>query len=125
MAAVNAVASYSSAMRYECGLETDLQFQGVKMVKTVLFASVAAALSFGASAQAMPLSNVGGTTSPSVVLVAGGCGVGWHPTPVGCRPNGGPVVVAPVVVPGPYWRGPGWHFYHGCWRGPHGAVHCD
>jgi hypothetical protein len=96
------------------------------MLKSVLFASAVATLAFVASAQTMPLSSsVAGASS--VTLVAGGCGVGWHPTPVGCRPNGGPVVVAPgpvVVAPGPYWRGPGWRFYNGCWRGPNGGLHC-
>jgi hypothetical protein len=95
------------------------------MLKSVLFASAAATLAFCASAEAMPLSgNIG--ASPSVTLVGGGCGIGWHPTPVGCRPNGGPVVVGPVVVaPAPYWRGPGWRFSAGCWRGPRGGLHCD
>jgi len=91
------------------------------MLKSVLFASAAATLAFCASAQAMPLSSDIGGSSPSVVLVAGGCGVGFHRGPAGgCRPNMGPVVVAPV----PYWRGPGWRFYNGCWRGPGGRVHC-
>jgi hypothetical protein len=95
------------------------------MLKSVLLVSAAATLAFCASAEAMPLSaNIG--VSPSVTLVGGGCGVGWHPTPVGCRPNGGPVIVGPVVVaPAPYWRGPGWRFSEGCWRGPRGGVHCD
>jgi hypothetical protein len=39
-------------------------------------------------------------SAPSnVILVAGGCGRGWHRGPGGgCRPNA-PVVVAPVVAP--------------------------
>jgi hypothetical protein len=110
----------------EAASQSECDLKGVKMLKSVLFASAAATLALCASAQAMPLSgNLGGASSPSVTLVAGGCGVGWHPTPVGCRPNGGPVVVAPVVVaPVPYWRGPGWRFYNGCWRGPRGGIHC-
>ena len=52
------------------------------------------------------------TASPDTLLVAGGCGPGYHPNRFGaCRPNmGGPVVVAPVVacrrvwVPGAGWR---------------------
>jgi hypothetical protein len=110
----------------EAASQSECDLKGVKMLKSVLFASAAATLALCASAQAMPLSgNLGGGSSPSVTLVAGGCGVGWHPTPVGCRPNGGPVVVAPVVVaPVPYWRGPGWRFYNGCWRGPRGGIHC-
>jgi len=93
------------------------------MLKSLLFASAAATLALCASAEAMPMSNgIGATSSPSVVLVAGGCGRGWHPGPGGCVPN----VVGPAVVvePLPYWRGPGWRFYNGCWRGPRGGVHC-
>jgi hypothetical protein len=51
---------------------------------------------------------------------AGGCGIGFHPTPYGCRPNGAvvvvpgaAVVVAPpvVVAPAPVVCGVGfrWH----------------
>ena len=97
------------------------------MRKSMLFVSAVATLAFSASAlQAMPLSgNVSGVSSPPVVLVAGGCGRGWHPGPGGaCVPNGGPVVVVPGPVVGPYWQGPGWRFYNGCWRGPRGGVHC-
>ena len=58
------------------------------MLKSVLFASAAATLALCASAQAMPLSSgIAGASSPSVTLVGGGCGVGWHPTPVGCPPQ--------------------------------------
>ena len=130
MLELSAVASYSCAMRYELRPRSLNRFsvryfKGVKMLKSVLFASAAATLPSCASAEAMPLSgDLGAYTS--VTLVAGGCGIGWHPTPVGCRPNGGPVVVGPVVVaPAPYWRGPGWRFSAGCWRGPAGLVHCD
>lgn len=95
------------------------------MLKSILSLSAAAALTFAASAvQAMPASaDVGGLSSPHIVLAAGGCGPGWHRGPYGgCRPNG-PGWGAPG--PGPYWRGPGWRYYHGCWRGPYGRVHCD
>jgi len=95
------------------------------MLKSVLLVSAPAALAFAASAaQAMPLSGTVDTvSSPPVVLVAGGCGAGFHRNPVGaCVPNGGPVVVVPGPVP--YWQGPGWRFYNGCWRGPYGRVHC-
>lgn len=95
------------------------------MLKSTLFLSAATLLTFAASAvQAMPLSgDVGGISSPHVVLVAGGCGVGFHRGPYGgCRPNVGPVVGP--GVPAPYWQGPGWRFYNGCWRGPYGRVHC-
>ncbi len=90
------------------------------MLKSTLLISTAAMLTFAASAvQAMPLSgDVGGISSPYVVLVAGGCGAGFHPGPYGhCVRNGAAAVV-------PYWRGPGWRYYNGCWRGPAGRVHC-
>jgi hypothetical protein len=48
------------------------------------------------------------TASPDTILVAGGCGPGYHRGPRGgCRPNmgGGPVVVCKrVFVPGAGWR---------------------
>lgn len=91
------------------------------MLKSMLIVSAAAGmLAFASAAQAMPLSaDVGSASSPQVVLVAGGCGIGFHRGPYGgCRRNFGP------RVPVPYWRGPGWRFYHGCWRGPYGRVHC-
>jgi hypothetical protein len=52
------------------------------------------------------------TASPDTILVAEGCGPGFHRGPYGrCRPNlGGPVVGGPVVacrrvwVPGAGWR---------------------
>jgi len=93
------------------------------MLKSMVFVSAAVTLGFAASAaQAMPLAgSVGSVSSPPVVLVAGGCGVGFHRGPYGaCRPNVGVVVPAPV----PYWQGPGWRYYNGCWRGPYGRVHC-
>ena len=102
------------------------------MLKTIASLSAAAALTFAASAaQAMPpVGAMSGASSPHVILVAGGCGGGFHRGPGGgCIPNGGPpgpVVVVPVPGPGPapYWQGPGWRFYNGCWRGPAGRVHC-
>jgi len=99
------------------------------MLKSMLLVSAIVLLAFAASAaQAMPLSSkVGDVSSPPVVLVAGGCGVGYHRGPYGgCRPNvgPGPAVVVPVPAPVPYWQGPGWRFYNGCWRGPYGRVHC-
>lgn len=89
------------------------------MLKFILPLSAAAFLALAASAsQAMPVSGVDGASAPQITLVAGGCGPGWHRGPYGgCRRNGGP-------WGGPYWRGPGWRFYGGCWRGPHGGVHC-
>jgi hypothetical protein len=89
------------------------------MLKSMLFISAAAMVaSVASAAQAMPMSaDVGGVSAPHVVLVAGGCGPGFHRGPYGgCRPNG--------VVAVPYWRGPGWRYYNGCWRGPYGRVHC-
>ncbi len=90
------------------------------MLKSMLFVSaVAGTLAFAASAgAAMPLSgDLGGVSSPHVVLVAGGCGAGFHRGPYGgCVPN--------RAVAAPYWRGPGWRYYNGCWRGPYGRVHC-
>jgi hypothetical protein len=90
------------------------------MLKSMLFVSATAGtLALAASAvQAMPLSgDIGGVSSPHVVLVAGGCGPGFHRGPYGgCVPNG--------AVAAPYWRGPGWRYYNGCWRGPYGRVHC-
>jgi hypothetical protein len=88
------------------------------MRRLLLSISAAATLAFAASSsQAIPLaSDVDGVSAPHVILVAGGCGLGWHRGPYGgCRRNGGP---------GPYWRGPGWRYYGGCWRGPYGHVHC-
>jgi hypothetical protein len=51
-------------------------------------------------AQAIPAAPSGLTQLPSdVIQVAGGCGRGWHRGPGGaCRPNRGPVVVAPAPV---------------------------
>lgn len=64
----------------------------------------------------------------SAAEAAQGCGEGWHRGPYGhCRPNAGPVVVAPgPVVAGVFYPGRGWwdgHRYwwhrdrwHGGWR---------
>jgi hypothetical protein len=93
---------------------------GILMRKSILSLSAVAMLAFAASAaQAIPLSgNVGGISSPEVVLVAGGCGAGFHRGPGGgCIPNA-------AVVVNPYLQGAGWRFYNGCWRGPAGRVHC-
>lgn len=89
------------------------------MHRLILSCSAAAALMFAASnVQAMPMSpDTDSASSAPIILTAGGCGLGFHRGPYGgCRPN------APWR--GPYWRGPGWHFYNGCWRGPYGRVHC-
>lgn len=97
------------------------------MSKLMLLLSATVTLAFAIpAAQAMPSSsNIGGLSSPPVVMAAGGCGLGFHRGPYGgCVRNGyyGPAVVVPV--PAPYWQGPGWRYYNGCWRGPYGRVHC-
>ena len=52
MSAFDAVASYSYAMRYGCGLrKLTYNFKGMKMLKSVLFASAAATLALCASAR--------------------------------------------------------------------------
>jgi hypothetical protein len=57
---------------------------------------------FAAVLVAGTIAGVGGASA------AGGCGPGWHPNPYGeCRPNRGPVVVAPVVVERPVVVVPG------------------
>lgn len=73
----------------------------------------------GASfANAMPLAPTGPAANGDVIQIAGGCGPGFHRGPYGgCRPNRGPVIVAPrrviverpIVVgrrcpPGMFWR---------------------
>jgi hypothetical protein len=49
---------------------------------------------------------------------ADGCGPGGHRGPYGhCRPNrGGPVVVAPGLIIGNYYRGQGYWDGHRYWR---------
>jgi hypothetical protein len=86
-------------------------------MKLVAAAALLGSLVIGASAtQAMPLAPASDGTTAPIIKVAGGCGPGWHRGPYGgCRPNRGPVVVAPgpgpvVVAPGPrcppgfFWR---------------------
>jgi len=53
------------------------------------------------SAQAFPVApSQSDPAGPAVILVAGGCGAGWHRGPGGaCRPNA--VVVAPGVAVAP------------------------
>jgi hypothetical protein len=89
------------------------------MTKLLLAVSTAVSMTFALSAaQAMPMPNdVTATSSAPIILTAGGCGPAFHRGPYGgCRPN--------AAWHGPYWRGPGWRFYNGCWRGPAGRVHC-
>jgi len=86
------------------------------MSKTLVLAFACAALGsslalFGA--QAFPISSVDAQLGTSdVTLVAGGCGIGFHPGPYGgCRPNGAVVIAPPVVVAPPVVCGVGlrWH----------------
>lgn len=73
-------------------------------MKTLFAAAlvVGSLASFG-SANAMNVAPMSSTAQADVIQVAGGCGPGFHPGPMGrCRPNRGPVVVvrpaAPIVV---------------------------
>ena len=86
------------------------------MYRKLLALAAAAPLAFAAlPAQAMPAANtLGATAAPKVILVEGGCGLGFHRGLLGvCRPNrgggfGGPVVVERRCPPGshlgPYGR---------------------
>jgi hypothetical protein len=71
----------------------------IGLIGLALAAGVAA---FATQASAAPIAPIG--DDEQIVLVAGGCGPGWHRTPWGCRPN---------------YRGPS------CWwtRGPWGRPH--
>ena len=79
------------------------------MSKTFNFSFACAVLgpivSFSAqvfSAQALPISALNSQSPSEVTLVAGGCGVGFHPGPYGrCRANAGAVVVTPGVIVAP------------------------
>lgn len=77
------------------------------MKKALVLLAAAAALSFaGSQAQAAPAGFAGVTAPPQVILVAEGCGIGWHRGPMGgCRRN----------------LSPAWP----CWwvRGPYGRLH--
>ncbi|CAM5776916.1 hypothetical protein LMIY3S_05773 [Labrys miyagiensis] len=70
----------------------------------------------------MPATPIAGGSD--VITIAGGCGPGWHRGPYGgCQRNYyyaprayyAPRVV--VVRPRPYW--------HHCWRGYYGHLHCN
>lgn len=67
-------------------------------------AATAALVAGAASANAMPVNAVAdGASAPKLILVAGGCGPGFHRGPYGgCRPNG-------------FFRP---HFVHRCWVRP-------
>jgi hypothetical protein len=56
-------------------------------------------------AQSAPASNpFTGMDASNIILVAQGCGPGWHRNTYGvCRPNRPPVVVAPRVCPRGYY----------------------
>lgn len=57
-------------------------------------------------------------TSAPPAMAAQGCGRGYHRGPAGrCRPNvGRPVVVAPGLVIGNYYRGRGYWDGHRYWK---------
>jgi hypothetical protein len=76
----------------------------LKRLSTLVAAGAFVAL-LAPAAQALPLAPL--STSPDTILVAQGCGPGFHRGPYGrCRPNlGGPVVVCRRVwVAGFGWR---------------------
>jgi hypothetical protein len=77
----------------------------LKRLSTLVAAGAFVAL-LAPAAQALPLAPL--STSPDTILVAQGCGPGFHRGPYGrCRPNmgGGPVVVCRRVWVGGYgWR---------------------
>jgi hypothetical protein len=78
------------------------------MFKKALLATLAAGVTLGAV---------------SAADAAGGCGPGFHRGPYGgCRPNGGPVVVAGpaigVFYPGRgYWDGHRYWLHRNAWHG--------
>lgn len=76
-------------------------------MKLAFVAAALAALSLSiVSVRAAPLAPLGAAAQPDVVLVAQGCGIGWHRGPYGgCRRN----------------LSPSWP----CWfvRGPYGGWH--
>lgn len=77
----------------------------LKKLSTLVAAGAFVAL-LAPAAQALPLAPL--STSPDTILVAGGCGPGFHRGAYGrCRPNvgGGVVVGAPVVVCRRVWVG--------------------
>ncbi len=84
--------------------------KGNAMYRTILALTAAAPLAFAAvPSMAMPAGAPAVAAAPQVILVAGGCGLGYHRGPYGgCRPNGvfgGPVIVGRRCPPG-YHLGP-------------------
>src|SRR5579862_485567 len=99
--------------------------QEASMSNRLLSLIAAFGLALAASAsQAMPVAaDNAAVSSAPIILAAEGCGPDRVRGPEGhCHAivRHGVAVVAPM----PYWRGPGWRFSGGCWRGPHGGVHC-
>jgi hypothetical protein len=82
----------------------------IKKTFTTAAAVTVLALSAFTAAQAAPAAPLAASvTTPDVILVADGCGPGWHRGGWGnCRPNvyAPPVVVAPPIVCGAGFR---WH----------------
>ena len=81
-----------------------------RLIALALGATVSVAAT---AAQALPATaNDGAQAAPKVILVAGGCGLGFHRGPYGgCRPNLG------RFYGHPGWRrgwgyGYGWHRWH-------------
>src|ERR1700738_4837495 len=92
-----------------------------EMTSPVTLGAALLGLMLSYAAQAAPVASVSGQFAKSdVLLVAGGCGVGFHRGPYGyCVPNGRvivppPVAVAPPVVIGPRGCPPGYRL------GPYG-----
>jgi hypothetical protein len=69
----------------------------VKPILGLAVLGLGAMLSLAAPSQAAMPAAPQGLTQSQVTLAAGGCGPGWHMSPVGCVRNG-PVVVAPAIV---------------------------
>lgn len=58
------------------------------MNRMIAFSLLASALMSAGVASAMPLAPIASATSNDVVMIAGGCGPGWHRGPYGgCRRN--------------------------------------
>jgi hypothetical protein len=78
-----------------------------KKVLSGITSAILLSMAWFDNAVALPLAQIPVPVgAPEIILVAGGCGPGWHRDWAGrCRPNGGPVVVAPappvVVAPAP------------------------
>ncbi len=104
------------------------------MQKVIFAAAIGLAGLANAPVQAMPIAPLP-LSAPTITLVSGGCGIGFHPGPYGgCRPNGyygggGAVVVgAPAYrygygVHGAYGVHGGYGYHYGYHRGYRGGYH--